>query len=138
MNHLHVFMQKLGFYAHKQSYKGKDAYFEIGAGGLTKDQAKRIKKAFDIMLEEAKEEVKRELLFDLDEIENKPWRVFRQLAKIMPEYAENYISYEAYYAYGGSRKVEELIEDFKKTVDYNTSGFPEKIERANNGYTASK
>lgn len=51
-----------------------------------------------------------ELLFDLDEIDNKPWRVFRQLAAIMPEYADIYKRYEDFYAHGGGREVMGLIE----------------------------
>lgn len=72
-------------------------------------------------------EVREELLYDLDEIDNKPWLVFRQLAKIMPEYADTYIGYEAFYSYGGSKVVEELIDKFKKTDGYKQSGFPEEI-----------
>lgn len=59
----------------------------------------------------------RAILYDLDEIENKPWRVFRQLAKIMPEYADTYSRYEKFYAYGGGEKVMKLIEDFESKED---------------------
>lgn len=52
----------------------------------------------------------KDLLYDLDEIDNKPWRVFRQLAKIMPEYEDEYRRYEDFYAHGGGEKVMKLIE----------------------------
>jgi hypothetical protein len=71
-------------------------------------------------------ELKNELLFDLDEIENKPWRVFRQLANLMPEYADTYTRYEAFYSFGGGRKVMALIEEFEKTDDYKESYFFKK------------
>lgn len=77
-------------------------------------------------------EYRDKLLFDLDEIDNKPWRVFRQLSKIMPEYAETYYRYEAFYSYGGSKEVMKLIEEFEKTDDFKESGFPEMIEKAKN------
>lgn len=72
--------------------------------------------------------LKDELLFDLDEIDNKPWRVFRQLANIMPEYADTYTDYEAFYSYGGGNEVRKLIDSFKQTDDYKQSGFKEKSE----------
>lgn len=53
-------------------------------------------------------------LYDLDEIDNKPWRVFRQLAKIMPEYADTYSRYEKFYSHGGCNEVIKLIEKFEK------------------------
>lgn len=71
--------------------------------------------------------VEQDLLYDLDEIDNKPWRVFRQLAKIMPEYAEEYTRYEAFYSYGGGHKVKQLIEEFEQTDYFKESGFPEHI-----------
>jgi hypothetical protein len=72
-------------------------------------------------------EARNDLLFDLDEIENKPWRVFRQLAEIMPDYAGIYTEYQAFYSYGGGREVKKLIEEFKKTDDYKDSGYPERL-----------
>ncbi len=81
---------------------------------------------FERHVHKALEARETELLFDLDEIDNKPWRVFRQLAKIMPEYADTYTDYEAFYSYGGVIKVRALIEEFKKTADYKESGFSEK------------
>lgn len=78
------------------------------------------------------ERVKRELLYDLDEIDNKPWRVFRQLASIIPEYSDIYTDYEAFYAYGGSHEVQKLIDKFKKTNDYKESGYPDKRELLSN------
>jgi hypothetical protein len=72
-------------------------------------------------------ELKNELLFDLDEIDNKPWRVFRQLAVLMPEYAEIYTDYEALYAFGGSSDVEALIKRFKESDNYKESYFPKKV-----------
>jgi hypothetical protein len=74
-------------------------------------------------------EAKDDLLYDLDEIDNKPWRVFRQLARIMPEYADCYWRYEAFYSYGGGLKVEALITEFEQTDDFKDSGFPEMIAR---------
>lgn len=76
------------------------------------------------LIEQVMAAKERELLYDLDEIENKPWRVFRQLAKIMPEYANTYTDYEAFYSYGGGSEVQQLIGKFKETDDYKESGFP--------------
>jgi hypothetical protein len=59
----------------------------------------------------------REELYDLDEIENKPWRVFRQLAKLMPEYSDTYGRYERFYAHGGGEKVMKLIDDFEASEE---------------------
>lgn len=64
--------------------------------------------------DKAVKDVENNLLYDLDEIDNKPWRVFRQLANIMPHYEEEYRRYENFYANGGGRKVEALIEEFEK------------------------
>jgi len=60
------------------------------------------------------EDLKQELLFDLDEIDNKPWRVFRQLGAIMPEYKDEYLRYEHFYMHGGGQQVMKLIEEFEK------------------------
>lgn len=73
---------------------------------------------------------KENLLVDLDEIDNKPWRVFRQLARIMPEYADTYLRYEAFYSYGGGSKVLALIEEFEKTNHFKDSGFSKMIAQA--------
>lgn len=51
---------------------------------------------------------------DLDEIDNKPWRVFRQLAKLRPEYADTYKRYEEFYSHGGGQEVMKLIEKFEE------------------------
>jgi len=59
-------------------------------------------------------EVETELLYNLDEIDNKPWKVFGQLAKIQPEYSETYDRYYEFYAHGGSRDVMKLIEKFEE------------------------
>lgn len=69
----------------------------------------------DIIAQETKK-AEDELLYDLDEIENKPWRVFRQLAEIMPEYADTYHRYEKFYAYGGGNTVMKLIEKFESEL----------------------
>jgi hypothetical protein len=62
---------------------------------------------------QAIERAKEELLFDLDEIDNKPWRVFRQLAKKVPDCAEMYERYQRFYENGGANEVEKLIEQFE-------------------------
>lgn len=62
-------------------------------------------------LDEAVREARADMLYDLDEIDNKPWRVFRQLANIMPEYADIYTRYKEFYSYGGGQKVMKLIEE---------------------------
>lgn len=69
-------------------------------------------------------EVKEDLLYDLDEIDNKPWRAFRQLATIMPEYADEYHLVAEFYSNGGSRKIKELMAD----PAYNKN-FPERIQQ---------
>ena len=94
---------------------------------LTPEQETEYLKRFDSYAKEFGGRVEQDLLYDLDEIDNKPWRVFRQLAKIMPEYAEEYTRYEAFYSYGGGHKVKQLIEEFEQTDYFKESGFPEHI-----------
>ena len=68
----------------------------------------------DEQADSAVDTAQNDLLFDLDEIENKPWRVFRQLGAIMPDYKDSYLRYEHFYMHGGSNDVMKLIEDFEK------------------------
>ena len=67
------------------------------------------------------DKAKSDMLFDLDEIDNKPWRVFRQLAVLVPECAETYERYEQFYSQGGGQEVMKLIEqaelDSKERLD---------------------
>lgn len=67
--------------------------------------------------DKATKQLENNLLFDLDEIENKPWRVFRQLAVIMPDYAETYQRYERFYSHGGGNEVMKLIEEFERKLE---------------------
>lgn len=46
------------------------------------------------------------LLFDLDEIDNKPWRVYRQLAKLVPECEETYTRLASFAEQGGMRDLD--------------------------------
>ena len=74
------------------------------------------------LLERLKQDIENELTFDLDEIENKPWRVFRQLSKLKPNYADTYGRYEQFYSYGGSKAVMKLIEEFEDKEGFSHSG----------------
>lgn len=67
------------------------------------------------LIKDQKEAVKQSLLVDLDEIDNKPWRVFRQLSRIMPGYNDVYERYENFYANGGGKIIESMIELFEHT-----------------------
>ena len=106
------------------------SYSADGRGWVNIDDVEKILKSYTRNSEV--ERIKQDLLYDLDEIDNKPWRVFRQLAAIVPEFADIYTDYEAFYAFGGGRKVRKLINDFKQTDDYKESGFPEKREKLSN------
>jgi hypothetical protein len=92
--------------------------YGVGKRGEGKDKfmmdvAER-QRAVIALVEAQLAEREQDLLFDLDEIDNKPWRVFRQLAVLVPDCADTYRRYERFYSYGGGLEVEKLIEIFEQ------------------------
>lgn len=59
--------------------------------------------------------IEEHILFDLNEIDNKPWRVFRQLAKLAPDCETDYTRYARFYEAGGSKVVESMIALWENT-----------------------
>lgn len=60
------FMLQLGFHRHKQNYRGKGLYYEVGGYDLTKQQAQRIQKVFTQQLNTAVLEARNNALLDLE------------------------------------------------------------------------
>lgn len=82
------------------------------------DARKEFVAAITAHLQAAVEAAKSDLIFDLDEIDNKPWRVFRQLAKIHDgkddDVAKKYREYETFFANGGMDIIEKELLDLGK------------------------
>lgn len=76
-----------------------------------------------------------EMLDNLDDIANKPWRAMRYLAEMFEglpgdynaECAREYRKLEAFYSNGGSKKIDELLADSDFNVNY-----PEILQRLSN------
>ena len=99
------FFKQRGFIRHQHNYKGKGYYFSVGGYDITRADAITIFKKHQEALAKEKED----LLFDLDEIDNKPWRVFRQLAVLVPECEDTYLRLAAFCEQGGMRDLDEFL-----------------------------